>query len=319
MPVRLFRILLCLAIALITFHAQANCGASFCPVNTDWTAQGIWAENSSKFDLRYEFVEQSQLRAGSNATNVKQLLNTTDEIKTRSNNFVAKYDYDFSPSWGVSISVPLVSREHSHMVNAVTGPELKQWRFTKLGDAQLLGRFSLRPNNRDNIGNAGLTVGISLPTGQSNVTNSEGMLAERALQPGTGATQWIVGGNYRFRAPSANAIWFTQILLQTPLFEKNDFKPGSQLSFDVGYLSQLSDLYGAMLQINYDYKGRDSGLNSQSNISGSRSLSISPGVSVFFARDWQGYAFIQKPLTQSVNGEQLTSNWALVLGVTTKF
>ncbi len=318
MLVKFWGLTLLSALSLISHHAQASCGASFCPVNTDWTAQGVWSENNGKFDLRYEYINQNQLRAGSSTTSAKQLLNTNDEVKTRSHNIVAKYDYDFNASWGVSFSVPLVQREHSHIFNAPTGAELRQWRFTKVGDAELLGRFSLRPNDKNSIGNAGLTVGISLPTGQTNLTNEQGQLAERALQPGSGAAQWIVGGNYRLRAPSTNAIWFTQLLLKTPIIEKDNFIPGNQLSLDAGYLTQLSDYYGVMLQLNYDYKGRDSGLNSSPN-SGSRSLSISPGVSVFFARDWQAYGFVQKPLTQQVNGEQLGNHWALVLGVTTKF
>jgi hypothetical protein len=316
---KLFCLLLALLLSLLSLAAQANCGASFCSVNTDWTAQGVWTENDGKFDLRYEFINQDQLRAGSSKTNAKQILDSEDEIKTRSHNLLAKYDYDFDSTWGLSFSLPIVNREHTHNFNAPSGAEVESWNFSKIGDAQILGRYKLQADNKILPGRAGLIAGFSLPTGQTNVTNNQGQLAERTLQPGSGATQLIVGGTYRFKVPGASAAWFSQLLIQAPLNEKNNFKPGKQINLDLGYLHQISDTYGAMVQLNYDYKGRDSGSNSEPDNSGSRILSISPGLSVFLGRDWQVYGFVQKPLSQHVNGVQLTSDWALVFGASTKF
>ena len=42
--------------------------------------------------------------------------------------------------------------------------------------------------------NAGITFGLKLPTGKFDVANDRGDKAERSLQPGTGTTDLIVGG-----------------------------------------------------------------------------------------------------------------------------
>ena len=41
--------------------------------------------------------------------------------------------------------------------------------------------------------NAGAQFGLVLPTGVTDVANAEGVVAERSLQPGTGATSGVAG------------------------------------------------------------------------------------------------------------------------------
>ena len=51
--------------ALSAGTANASCGSAFCFVNTNWSLQGIWTEPGPHFDLRYEYIDQDQPRAGS--------------------------------------------------------------------------------------------------------------------------------------------------------------------------------------------------------------------------------------------------------------
>jgi Putative MetA-pathway of phenol degradation len=316
---KLFPLTACLVIGLLSLDASASCGASFCPVNTDWSAQGVWADTGARLDLRYEHINQNQLRSGSGKAVAQQVPGEPDEIETRNRNWVAALDYNLDPSWGVSLSLPFVKRDHSHTLNDPAGSIVEQWRFNKLGDARLLGRYQLPSASKNDYGQTGLIFGLKLPTGSIDVKNAEGVLAERALQPGSGTTDLVLGGYYRYSMPAENDSWFTQLLFQSALNQRDNFKPGQRWNLDAGYRYQATDNLGLMLQMNYNIRSRDSGSNAEPDVSGSRVLSLSPGLSYTFARDWQAYGFVQKPLYQHVNGIQLTSDWSAVLGVSTKF
>ena len=58
------RLLLAAALLAATAEANAGCGAAFCSLNADWNIQGAWLESGGRFDLRYEFIDQDQPRAG---------------------------------------------------------------------------------------------------------------------------------------------------------------------------------------------------------------------------------------------------------------
>ena len=119
--------------------------------------------------------------------------------------------------------------------------------------------------------------------------------------------------------PLANSSWFIQAQAQLAMNSRADFKPGKQLGIDLGYRYDATDKLGLMLQLNYHVKDRDSGAEAEPEDSGSRNLSLSPGVSYAFAKGAQIYAFLQKPIYQSVNGVQLTAEWSAVAGVSAKF
>jgi hypothetical protein len=46
---------------------------------------------------------------------------------------------------------------------------------------------------------------------------------------------------------------------------------------------------------------------------------MSPGVSYAIAPKTQIYAFVQKPIYQYVNGVQITADWSLLVGLSSRF
>jgi hypothetical protein len=74
-----------------------------------------------------------------------------------------------------------------------------------------------------------------------------------------------------------------------------------------------------MLQLNYQAKGRDSGVNAEPEDSGQRAVYLSPGISWNLGRRTQLYAFAQVPLYQAVNGVQLTADYSFLVGVSSRF
>ena len=92
--------------------AEASCGSAFCFVNTNWSLQGVWTQPGPHFDLRYEYIDQDQPMAGSKKVSVGEIPRHHDEVSTLNQNTIATLDYGFSPEWGATIVVPVVSRDH---------------------------------------------------------------------------------------------------------------------------------------------------------------------------------------------------------------
>src|SRR6185503_3619284 len=294
--------LMALALGAAT-EAAASCGSAFCMVNTNWNTQGVWTEPGARFDLRFEYINQDQPRAGSRKVGIGEISQHHDEVRTINRNWLATVDYAFNEAWGVSATLPLVDRFHTHIHNHMGAQLPETWNFTELGDARVLGRRQWRAESAEaqRLDFFGVNFGLKLPTGQDDVRNGEGELAERSLQPGTGTTDALLGGYFR-RVLGSGSSWFADALVQLPLNEHDQFKPGRRTSVDLGYRREMSDKLGLMLQLNALHKSRDRGDQAEPEDSGGRFLFLSPGVSYTLTPSWQVYGFLQLPLYQHVNG-----------------
>lgn len=302
--------------------AQASCGSAFCVLNTNWATQGVGHEAGvSRFDLHFEFVDQKNLHSGAKKIAPEDDTEDILEQRTINRNWVATYDYAFTRNWSVSASLPVVSRSHSHTVDptgAAGGPTPESWNFNKGGDARVLGYYKF-DNDKNPLVNYGLTFGLKLPTGSYKVANADGAVAERMLQPGTGSTDVVLGGYYSAPSIGEDASWFAQLLYQQAASTKDEYTPGNQFQLNVGYRYPFAGDWQALLQLNGMIKARDSGANSEPDVSGSRTVFISPGLAYSFTHDFQLYTFVQLPLYRYYNGTQLAVDWAVVAGVTLRF
>ncbi|HYD68784.1 transporter [Azospirillum sp.] len=296
--------------------AQASCGAAFCSVNTNWSVQSAPAESGTTLDLRFEYIPQDQPRAGSSTVGVGQTRRHHDEVKTTNRNAVATVDHAFSPNWGVSLQLPVVSRDHEHIHNHHGARLNEAWDFTKLGDARVAGRYSVTEGA---LAGFGVTAGLKLPTGRFAVANGRGDVAERSLQPGTGTTDLLLGAFYHQPIPEWSASWFVQASVQTPLNERQGYRPGSQFGFDVGVQYDVTERLSLLAQVNALVRGRDRGREAEPDDSGRSMIALSPGVSYAVLDNVSLYGFVQLPVWQRVNGVQLTADWSGVLGLRTRF
>lgn len=304
---------------LATSMAQAHCGGAFCTVNTNWEVQGVADKPGVRLDLRAEFVDLDQLRHNTHKASPAGVVDTHDETRTINRNFSASLDWNISPEWGFNLRVPYVSRAHQHVHNLDDGfggvePEKESWNFNKLGDVQAVGRYTFYQGASDS---AGVRFGLKLPTGSKTEKNSGGERAERSLQPGTGSTDAIVGLYYNRKID--NWSWFAQGQMQQVVHEHDDFRPGRQLSADVGVGYMAGKDWRVMLQMNALNKKHDSGANAEPDDSGSTQVFVSPGVSYAITSNAQVYGFLQKPLYQKMHGTQLTADWSAAVGVGLQF
>jgi hypothetical protein len=314
----MIRFIAALAACSLPLAAHASCGSAFCMVNTGWSAQGAWTEPGTRLDLRYEYINQDQLRNGKDKVSPGQIPQEHDEISTTNRNWVANLDHAFGANWGVNVSAPLVSRYHQHI--DTDAQELETWNFSALGDMRVLGRYQFAPRqDGDRHSVWGLNFGLKLPTGKFHEQNVDGEFAERTLQPGSGTTDALLGGYFSTHLPLRDLFWFAQALYQTPLSEREDFKPGNRFGFDLGMRYDAAAGVGLMLQLNYLQKARDKGAEAEPEDSGGTFLFVSPGASWNLTKDLQLYGFVQVPVYQKVNGVQLVADYALVVGLSTRF
>jgi hypothetical protein len=307
------------AAVLAPTAASASCGAAFCTVNTDWTAQGVYTEAGARAELRYEYLKQDQLRAGRSKVSGGEIPREHDEIATRNQAWFGTFDYNFGSGWGASAIVPVVQRDHSHVDN--DSGALEQWNFSSLGDIRVAGRYQLQPGSPDPARPqvVGFLGGLKLPTGKTNVTNASGEVAERTLQPGTGTTDGFLGAYYQVQRPEQGVSLFAQGAYAFPLNSHDDYRPGNRLTLDAGLRYDANSTFALLLQLNALWRGRDSGLQAEAEDSGGRYLFVSPGASFMATRNVQLFGLVQLPIYQHVNGVQLTASWGATAGIGVRF
>jgi Putative MetA-pathway of phenol degradation len=149
--------------------------------------------------------------------------------------------------------------------------------------------------------------------------DTEGIPAERSLQPGTGTLDALIGGYFRQNLPLKDFSWFVQAAADLPLNSYQNYKPGNQLTATVGLRYEATERLGLMLQANSLFKGRDSGAEAEPENSGGTFVFLSPGLSYAITKNVQLYAFYQHALYQYVNGVQLTADWSAVAGISARF
>ena len=313
------RIVLLSALLFIVQQAGASCGSAYCSVNTDWEALGAAPKPGWTLDVRYEYLRQDSLRAGSAKAAPAGVPGTHDEISTLNRNVNTSLDYAWNARWGVALQVPYLQREHHHIHNdPLNGSEPETWDIRALGDMRVLGVYQYANSPQQGTA-AGLRCGLKLPTGSTRERNTAGELAERTLQPGTGTTDLILGAYTQGIWPPANAVWFAQAQVQQALNSHDDYRPGSQLNLDAGLSWRATARVNALLQLNAHDRGRDHGAAAEPEDSGGRVLSLSPGLSIAAGAAGRLYGFMQVPLYQYVNGTQLTPDWSAVIGWRQRF
>lgn len=318
--------LLLAALLCSASSAYAGCGSSFCSVNTHWDTQGRVNDEGLRIDLRYSYAKADTPRTGSSKvakplpTDPALLGAEVENLRTINQMLNMDLDYAINHKWNVALDLPVVMRDHSHMIGAVAAPfTVEQKSFTQLGDIRLVGNYKF--DSDEHHSGSGIRFGLKLPTGSTNLEMLPGKLMERALQAGSGSTDAVLGAYYHRDMADAPWGWFASFQLQTALTTKNDYRPGNDMALDVGAHYAVSSALTGLLQLNTHLKERDSGLNANLH-SGGYSLNLSPGLSYAVAPKTNLYSFVQLPVYQYANPDpgglpygQLAAPWSLSLGI----
>lgn len=312
------------AALLCTTNAYASCGSSYCAVNTHWDTQGLVNDDGLRIDLRYSYTKADTPRVGSSkVSNDPALAAPGDEVenlRTLNQTLNLDFDYAINPQWNIAVGLPLVMRDHAHTIAPAT---VEQGNFSELGDMRVVGNYKL--DSGDHQSGSGIRFGLKLPTGSTRWEFQPAAPGEAGLQPGSGSTDAILGAYHHQDAAGSPWGWFVSAQLQTAMKTRNDYRPGNEISLDLGAHYTLTPAVTGLLQLNAQSRERDSGLNANPH-SGTHSLSLSPGLSIVLAPSTRLYGFVQLPIYHYANPDpagspygQLTAPWSLSLGISQTF
>ena len=320
------------AALLCATNAYASCGSTFCSINTHWDTQGLVNDDALRVDLRYSYAKADSFRGGSSKITPAQPSGSDEEIenlRTINQLLDLNVDYAVNAKWNIAVDLPFVMRDHTHTFDSSSpsGAFEQQARFNELGDMRVVGKYKFV--SAEHHSGSGISIGIKLPTGATNQTMTPPDPAnptipyalERSAQPGTGSTDMLLGAYYHNDIKDSPWGWFGSGQFQDAVNTRDEYRPGNMLNLDLGAHYPLSETLTGLLQLNAQYKSRDTGLNANP-ASGGHSLNFSPGLSVAVAPKTNLYGFVQIALLQYVNTEpgvagtgQLTAPWSFAVGV----
>ena len=313
--------------------SHASCGSTFCTVNTNWDTQGLSNDAGFLVDLRYSYAKANQWRAGSSKKATESPSGSGEEIedkRTVNQLLNVNIDYAINRQWSVALGLPLVMRDHSHTFDAATAFS-QQSKFEELGDIRVLGKYKFALSEQD--AGAGIRFGAKLPTGATNKAMSppdpaapdEPYKLERSSQPGTGSTDAILGAYYFRNLPGNSFGWFVSGQIQAAVSTKDNYRPGNEVTLDVGMHYEVAQGLNLLLQLNGQHRARDTGSNANS-ASGGYSVNLSPGLSYALSPATQVYGYVQLPLVQYLNTDpadpvsgQLAARHSATIGLSQRF
>ncbi len=337
-----------LVIGLCTgMHAYASCGSAACSMNTSFETQGIYTGPGVRFDARYEFIQSDQLRLGTDKV-VKQgefPLGAHNVSRTINRSLVLSVDVSITPKFGISAALPLLNRHHynqdfpfaeigdegaivtaqalpatrvrpqGHLVGVFPEGHQQTWRYEGIGDLRVVGRYQLFSKPRRG---GGLTFGTRLPTAPNDIKADDGLEPDKAVQPGAGSVDLILGGYYYTQLSDVSS-GFLQLSAQGSVYHYPDFRPSNVYALDLGYRRLLDNYWGFQGQINIQHRGHEGGRFGLASNSGADEVYLSPGVTYEFSEDLQFYGFFQQPVYRHYDGAQVTPDWAAAAGISYRY
>lgn len=293
--------------------ANAGCGAAFCSASSDWLGltQGVSA--GWRVWGQMEYINQNQLRQGTDKVSRDAFVSHHEEIKTLNRNLLLGMDYGFTHAWSAGLVLPYSNREHLHVHNHHGTPLPESWQFDELGDARVKVRYRPVPAQANEM-SWSITGGLKLPTGKIDVRNADGDEAERTLQPGTGTTDLLLGGGLAYAPLALPGSLFANVSAQLPLNERAGYRPGWRATLQAGWQYPLNGRLDLLLMANMLRTGQDRGLNAEPEESGRTEVALVPGAVYAWSRNLMLHAQLELPVYQRVNGIQLTQDYAASAG-----
>jgi len=311
-------------------HAALACASCGCTLSSDWDNLGIGNASGFKLDIRYDYLNQNQLRSGSGTISpgaASRISNNGDpqevEKYTRNNYLTLGLDYSINPDWGINLQLPYIMRSHSTLGTAsdgvTPGDGRGQYdsRTSSIGDLKLIGRYQgFMPEH-----NFGVMFGLKLPTGSHTDTamssdpSAPGPVPiDRGLQPGTGTTDAILGVYY-MDTLSQNWDYFVQGIVQKALNSSGQYRPGEGANLNLGLRYMGNAAFTPQIQLNVRRVLHDTGADADTVSTGGTLAYLSPGISVPVSQQVSLYGFVQLPVYQKVNGVQLAPRYTATLGL----
>ncbi|MFC5519895.1 hypothetical protein [Polaromonas jejuensis] len=305
-------------LAVLPSTAVFACASDGCSLSSDVDVEWLSSSNGFRFDLRYDYLNQNQIRSGTGTPAVFPVDGHEQELYTKSQTVTAGFDYRWNAYWSVNVQVPYLDRAHGTNGFAFDGTDAGTSHTKSIGDIKVIGSYMGLSDEH----NLGVQFGLKLPTGSYTQNFDGGPIAgqplDRGLQPGTGTTDAIVGA-FRFSPLSQNWNYFTQAIVQIPLNSRADYKPGKALNLNAGLRYLGFDKVVPQVQLNVKFLGKDSGANAAPDDSGGTTVYLSPGFTAPLTEKVKVYGSVQLPIYRKLNGFQLAAKYIFSVGTRVEF
>lgn len=335
---KLTQIALALATTLPTGAAFA-CASCGCTLNSDFGTQGLSNTSGWSLDVRYDTLNQNQLRKGTGTISATDAA-VTPNPSSGSNAEVEKFtdnkyltttlDYNDGKTWGVGISVPYINRSHSTLgiggdgitPDSATGYDSSA---SGVGDVRVIGRYyGFSPEKK-----FGIQFGLKLPTGNIKQTSvavdgTTALDVDPGLQLGTGTTDAIIGAYY-FDNLSQNWDYFGQVQFQSALNSSKmgalsqSYRPGDSFNLTGGVRYHGFEGFTLTMQLNARTVNTDSGDAADKYATGGTLVYFTPGVIIPVTTSFSVYSNVQVPVYQNVNGIQVAPTSIFSIGARVAF
>jgi len=320
-------------LATVPSSAVFACASCGCTLNSDWGSQGLASTPGWSLDVRYDALNQDQLRTGTStispanaATTINSATGNPAEVEKYTNNryLTTTLDYNHGDSWGVSMAVPYISRSHSTLGSFNPDTLAMEGGYDSntsgMGDVRVVGRYYGFSANK----NFGLQFGLKLPTGTNTQVSNDGqaIAVDPGLQLGTGTTDVILGAYY-FDNLNQNWDYFVQAQFQSALNSSTmtgmSYRPGDSVNLTGGVRYHGFESFTATMQINARQVNTDSGDAADTYSTGGTLVYFTPGVNIPVTSTLAIYANLQIPIYQNVNGIQLAPTSIASVGARVSF
>jgi hypothetical protein len=298
--------------------ACASCGCLLGPGYTPgWESQGLAATDGFRFDLRYDLLDQGQIRSGSGAPRAWPIAPHEQELYTRTQSLNLTYDWSKSV-WGLNVQLPFIERTHATNGVNYDGTDAGTSKADGFGDAKVIGRFMGLLKKRS----LGLQLGFKLPNGNFRQSFSGGPIAgqplDRGVQLGTGTTD-LIFGFFHFANIAKDWNYFSQAVADMPLASRAGYDPGNSLATSVAVRYHHFPKVVPQLQLSARFLSKDHGINASSADTGGTTVYIGPGVTFQVAKNVYSYVYFQLPIYQYLNGYQLAPYFTMSIGTRITF
>ncbi|HXI02093.1 MAG TPA: transporter [Candidatus Saccharimonadales bacterium] len=330
---RVFLPLLALILLAGSLPAGATCGSAQCFLVTG-TKEGVLAPREFRVDLSYQDIDQSRRLSGTDSVG-EVLTPKIDfeerkieekhhrEIRTTNQLVHLSITAGLTNRMTFAATLPLVNnRDHEHYDDVGADPNNPGGVFTRSDDSSGFGdvivglRYAFLVRSRSL-----LLGGLSLkaPTGVYRLHDSEGSINEPSIMPGTGSWDWIGSVYCSWQVVPNRGDLFLSGSYRANSKNDLDYRMGDATQAHAGYRQKIG-LHGEWsLQVNTRRTERDEYLGEAVHSTGYTYVNLSPGLKRTTDSGTSIYGYVQVPVYQDVNEEQLAPRLALLVGVSRSF
>jgi hypothetical protein len=271
--------------------------------------------------LTHEYINQDQLYLGSKKSFVGAIPEEHDEVQTINERNDFMLQLGVTDALGLSVNLPFVNRQHSHIGHESGTDVYETWNFSALGDMKLSAFYSVLHPASEFEPRLDIIGGVKLPSGVTGMKNAEGEEAEVTIQPGTGSTDGYVALNYHQAigtVPTIDGSYGAMPLILGASFTFNGsgsygYRFGNSMLAHIGTEYRVAKAGSILLQVNgkfQDYADVGKTAEPRENTGGTW-VFASPGLNLELNDALRGAIYVQIPVYQNVHGLQQTAKYNL--------